>query len=218
MEESPRDYALYHGLIMDCQAFSSLCEPYQDVAILAAGGDFSIDASSDHPPNLVVKPINVGCERLAFNKASVQLIADYCTPISKRMVGELQIHMTRPNEGLKVELPLLRTDPDLDVRIALSNIKKFQGSFSGEQKPPLEPVDDEAGEGIAIPESDKTAAVTLSRKAEQEKIPWDLESVQYLSRVQKSELTAEDQQEAMDNAVSHEGVSYISRCRTRCLG
>ena len=142
-------------------------------------------------------------ERLAVSKEAALLL---------RAVHELQqqpdplqdpsLQLHRRSKLLKVEVPILRTDHELDVQ-AFGNISI--PDFS-KQKIPLENVDNEKDEGLEFPSSYDQYPVKVNRDLESEKISIPREGLLFLSNAIRDTWTREDSERVISESGQYQRV------------
>lgn len=96
-------------------------------------------------------------------------------------------------KNLKLELPILRTDNERDMRDFRTQMASRQDVNIKDHRLPLDPVTVEDGEGMQLPASARSEANELLRKLEGEKIGVTRSSLQFLADVVKDGYTEEEQ-------------------------
>lgn len=95
----------------------------------------------------------------------------------------------------KLELPILRTDNERDMREFRRGMSSRRDVHIGDHRLPLDPVTVEDGEGMQLPASARSEANELLRKLEGEKLGVTRSSLRFLANVVKDEYSEEEQWE-----------------------
>ena len=142
VDSSIIDYARYHGLIRDHLED----DPLEHITHSA---DILSDLEDDHLPQIHPDIARIPDERLTLDKDAVSLLASIAAlaqtpPARNDGISDFDVHRVR---RMKLELPMLRTDPELDLlRFAPRIVPDLENEFL-----PLETVDQEADEGFDWP-------------------------------------------------------------------
>lgn len=94
--------------------------------------------------------------------------------------------------SLKLELPILRTDNDQDIKDFQRDRIARQDPQKGDHRIPFEPIDVSAGEGLELPDEARLETEAFLDKLEGEKLGATIESARYLVGSLRAEVTKED--------------------------
>lgn len=92
---------------------------------------------------------------------------------------------------LKLELPILRTDNHLDLRVFRREVLARQDAHKGDHRIPFEPIDVKAGEGLELSDEARLETEAFLIKLEGEKLGVTTGSTKYLVGSLRAELTEE---------------------------
>lgn len=161
VQPSTIEYARFHGLIRDHLEHHPLHG-------LAAPPDFSSQLD-DTPDLFQIRQdcVEVPKERLTIDVDTASLLSSIATlakePPSRHGDDEIDTHRVR---RMKHELPLLRSDPEVDLlRFAPRIVPNLENEFL-----PLETVDEEADEGFGWPTRCYELPGEYTRKLKEEKL------------------------------------------------
>ena len=177
------DYARFHGLACDHRQLS----PLRGLPLPENPGSFL-----DDPPELFhidLSNLKVPEERLAIDAGAASLlssIAESAKHSPSHSDQDLGIDRHRVRR-MKHELPLLRSDHELDVlRFAAPIIPDLKNEFL-----PFETVDIEEDEAIEWPSSYHTLPDEATKKSESEKIEVSKDDLLFLQHTMKSQFESE---------------------------
>lgn len=109
---------------------------------------------------------------------------------------------SRNTRDLKLELPLLRTDNQWDMREFRKEMEARRDLRIGDHRLPLDPVTEEDGEGMQLPASARSDANELLRKIENEKLGITRSGLQFLADIMKDDYNEEDHWNELKQQVS----------------
>lgn len=170
VEPSILDYARFHGLSIDYRAIHPL-QYIIDTPSLPDVQDppelFEIDASCGTPAP----------ERLSISKEAAALLSSIReTQPEDYEFDESILPDTHRVRNLKMETPLLRTDPELDLRDFRARVIPDLAA----EHLPLEKVDEELDEGLTWPLSYEDLYRQVNEESESEKPMFSKEALIYL--------------------------------------
>ncbi|ROV91683.1 hypothetical protein VMCG_09236 [Cytospora schulzeri] len=96
------------------------------------------------------------------------------------------------SRSLKLELPVLRTDNEWDMKEFQKEMLVRQNAHEGDHRIPFEPIDVAAGEGLELPAEVRLETEVFLTKLEGEKLGVTKESARYLVGSLGAEVTKED--------------------------
>jgi hypothetical protein len=165
----------------------------------------------DDLPNLPIPETVSATEQLDVTDKSLFFLQDVCRKCSDAEVSELTDRIKAGLEavdirGLKLELPILRTDNEIDLREYNRTICTAQEFDISSHNLPLEPCDQEKDEGLEFPNHTYETAGRVVKSVEDEKIEITKDSFQVLMGYLKSDWTDEDQEAMLKGHVGYQGV------------
>ena len=170
MEPSILEYARFHGLSIDHRATHPL-QYIIDIPSLPNVQDppelFEIDASCG----------SLAPERLSVSKEAAALLSSIRKTLSEGYeFDESILPDTHRVRNLKIEIPLLRTDPELDLRDFRAQVIPDLAA----EHLPFEKVDEELDEGFTWPLSYEDLYQQVKDQSEAEKPTFSMEALLYL--------------------------------------
>ncbi|KAK7738840.1 hypothetical protein SLS63_002177 [Diaporthe eres] len=190
-------YAYEHDLTRDytLNSFSIahlLSKPVQSTLPTITEDGFT---NCTHLPDLELPVPRLRSEVLTITHSALKLIHE-----TRRELTDDEVKLLTQNvinsgktENLKLELPILRTDNERDMREFRKQMTSRQDVNIRDHRLPLDPVTVEDGEGMELPASARSEASELLRKLEGEKIGVTRSSLQFLADVVKDGYTEEEQ-------------------------
>jgi hypothetical protein len=150
---------------------------------------------SSHLPDLEIPGIELRSERLAISQSAETLIREVHRELPDDQVQFLtqDIIDSGNTRHLKLELPLLRTDNERDMREFREEMAARREVRIGDHRLPLDPVTEEDGEGMQLPAYARSDANEFLRKLENEKLGITRSSFQFLADVVKDDYSEEKQ-------------------------
>lgn len=148
-----------------------------------------------HLPDLELPVPQLRSEVLTIAHSALKLIHEVRRELTD---GEVKL-LTRDlidsgnTKQWKLELPILRTDNERDMREFRKGMAFRQDVHIGDHRLPLDPVTVEDGEGMQPPASARSEAKELLRKLEGEKLGVTRSSLQFVADVVKDRYTGEEQ-------------------------
>lgn len=203
MELSMLDYARFYGLAHD---HCGTCP----LATLDLTEDSFIEQLEDLPDDFSLDEFNkvLSTEALSFGKDAISVLSVIKLPLSEETLSfdgnmGIDIHRTR---NLKHELPLVRTDHELDM---IDFRKRIVPNLENEYLP-TETVDEEADEGFTWPSKYHTLPDEFARISESETLAVSSEALLYL----RDALRLSDEVESIecfdDDVISYKRVRVSS--------
>lgn len=168
--------------------------------------------SWDGLPDCSVPAAVPAVEKWSVSDKTVMYIQDVC---KRRSEDEVQGYVREIRaaaekagsvRGLKVELPALRTDHDLDFRAYERDICAALQVHLADHHLPLDPCDKERDECLGFPSTAYLAGERIVKSMEKEKIEISRESLMAFKSLLKSDWTEEDQQAVLTAKVNYKGV------------
>jgi hypothetical protein len=150
-------------------------------------------------------------EKWEIRAHSLALIQDACRRPSE-VDAEGYIRQIRQREeannirGLKLELPLLRTDNEIDLRSYKDGIAAAHEVRLSDARVVLEPCDDEKDEGLGFPSRAYNFDKKIVQSVEDEKFEVSKESFQTLLKYLQADWTMTDQEAMLRSQVNYTGV------------
>lgn len=173
----------------------------------------------DDLPNLSIPEAVSATEYLDVSDKSMFFLQDVCRKCSDAEVSGFTDQIKAGLEAVnirrfKLELPIVRTDNEIDLREYNRTIWAAQELDLSSHNLPLEPCDQEKDEGLGFPNHSYETAGNVVKSVEYEKIEITKDSFQVLMGYLKSDWTDEDQEAMLKGHVEYQGVR---RCR-RAMG
>lgn len=112
--------------------------------------------------------------------------------------------------GLKLELPILRTDNSRDMKDFQREMLSRQDLQKEDHRIPFEPIDVSAGEGLELPAEAQLETEAFLRKLEGEKFRVTIESTRYLVGSLRAEATKEDRRKFVQRQIGD--IEYRKVC------
>ena len=153
-------------------------------------------------------------ERLDVSPGALSLLSEVlalakCSP-SFDSLDEIDTHRVR---RLKLELPLLRTDPEVDlIRFAPQVVPDLEHEFL-----PLETIDEEADEGLTLPSSYERLPEEWNRRVQSERLEVNGDALFFLQDTLKWHHEGEDPATFKDVDYPYEKVATPLLVIERCL-
>lgn len=112
--------------------------------------------------------------------------------------------------GLKLEMPILRTDNSQDMKDFQREMLSRQDLQKGDHRIPFEPIDVSAGEGLELPAEAQLETEAFLNKLEGEKFGVTMESTRYLVGSLRAEVTKEDRRRFVQRQIGD--IEYRKVC------
>lgn len=203
--EGPADYAIRNGLTIDYR--TPIAPLLADDPVLSAAAEPVHDDAA--LPRCYFRNIipETGTIRVT-SQAVAQLIYDSIHPYRDEHIQDLVAKVAIPVDRKKFKLdpPVFRDDHQLSLRRLSDTIQEFSALDLRQHGLPLEPVDVEADEGLALPQRAKNLAEDLMNPRAS-KIVWTKSFTEYLSHIVSWKWTNGDQAKLWDDIVRYRGVS-----------
>lgn len=173
----------------------------------------------DDLPDCSIPPIVSAPEKWEIHDKSLFFLRDVCRRQSEAEVEEYIRKVKERTEAdsirqLKVELPLLRTDNEIDLLRYKRKIHTAREVHLSDHHLPLEPCDDNKDEGLEFPPQAYAADRKIVKGAENEKIEISKHSFETLLRNLKTDWTEADQIAMLRSQVQYKGVFSIPMSKT----
>ncbi|KFY48799.1 hypothetical protein V495_01003 [Pseudogymnoascus sp. VKM F-4514 (FW-929)] len=187
VEESIVEYARFHGLSKDplrgplpLSYIESLMHTFEKAAL-----------DDSHPEQIKYEPIPQLNERLTIDKEAEILLADargilLDQSTIDKITAAASIRPRRQN--LKLEIPLLKTDPDADLR----DFKKRRNPNLSDENFIYEPLDIEKDEGLQWPSRFANLPEEIMKACSMEKITVTRDTMVYLQAALKDNRSRDD--------------------------
>ncbi|KAL1864209.1 hypothetical protein Daus18300_007806 [Diaporthe australafricana] len=146
-------------------------------------------------PYLEIPNPQIRSEVLTISHSALKLIYDVRRDLTDDEVKSLTqgIIESANIRNMKLELPILRSDNERDMREFQKQMKSRRDVHIGDHRLPLDPVTVEDGEGMELSASARSEADNFLRKFEAEKLGVTRSSLQFLADVVKDDYIEEDQ-------------------------
>lgn len=148
-----------------------------------------------HLPDLELPVPQLRSEVLTIAHSALKLIHETRRELTDDEVKSLtqEVIDSGNTRQWKLELPILRTDNERDMREFRKGMLSRRDVHIGDHRLPLDPVTVEDGEGMQLPASTRSEANELLRKLEGEKLGVTRSSLQFLANVVKDEYSEQEQ-------------------------
>lgn len=202
-EEPIVEYARFHGLSID---------PLRDPSPLSYIESFLHTIEKDvldnfHLPQINYQPILPIDERLTIDKGAEKLLAGANGVfLDQGTIDKITAAASvRPRrQKLKLELPLLRSDPDED----LAAFRQRQDPCISDESFIYEPLDIEKDEGIQWPSRFANLPNSLTEDCRMDKITVTRDTMVYLQAVLKDNWSKEDTKDLLASKSSYKRVCF----------
>jgi hypothetical protein len=202
-EEPIVEYARFHGLSID-----PLRDPSALSHIESLLHTYENDVPKDsHLPQINYQPTLPTDERLTIDKGAEKLLAGANGVfLDQDTINKITAAASvRPRrQKLKLELPLLRTDPDAD----LAAFRQRQDPCISDENFIYEPLDIEKDEGIQWPSRFANLPNSLTKDCSVEKITVTRDTMIYLQAVLKDNWSKEDTKDFLASQSSYKRVCF----------
>lgn len=157
-----------------------------------------------HLPDLELPVPQLRSEVLTIARSALKLIHEIRRELTDDEVKSLtqDVVDSGNTKQWKLELPILRTDNERDMREFRKGMSSRRDVHIGDHRLPLDPVTVEDGEGMQLPASARSAANEILKKLEGEKLGVTRSSLQFLANVVKDGYTEEEQWEFLMQQVT----------------
>jgi hypothetical protein len=199
-EITPLEYARQNGIALDHNI-----EPGHMIANLRALmiGPWSLD---EDLPLLDFGEEPKVEERFSVSKEAAILLSSIVRQDDQQSDGILSSSSLelRRRKRLKVELPVLRTDPDFDYKQFRSR-DGFEINIQ-DVKLPLEVVEVEKDEGLMWSKANRDIGPSVMARIQNEKLPVTRETIAYIQKSTACLWTEEDERSSLETIFSHKKV------------
>lgn len=171
------------------------------------------DLSKCFIPSVISTP-----EKWQVNDKPLALLQDVCT---RRSESDAEDYVRQIRERtaansvrqIKFELPVLRTDNEIDLRKYKREISNARKVHLCDHHLPLDPCDDEQDEGLEFPPQSYGTDMEILQSVEDEKIQISKASFQTLLTHLKADWTQADQDNMLMTQVKYKGVcTSLPKC------
>ncbi|KAF2451465.1 hypothetical protein P171DRAFT_401003 [Karstenula rhodostoma CBS 690.94] len=193
-EPTVLEYARFHGL---CSDFTNeLPQCYNSVSISDETFDFDLRDPKDAPA-LTNPAVELTKERLAVSKEAAVLLKSTYSIAAAPLDLLLVANGGRRILSLKQEVPILRTDNELDL-LAFGSV--MEPNFT-DLKIPLEPIDEENDEGLEWPSMYFSYPTQCTKRAKSEKLGVSRETLLFLQEAIRDSHPPEDSEKIKQEAL-----------------
>ncbi|KAI0894757.1 hypothetical protein F4806DRAFT_96291 [Annulohypoxylon nitens] len=195
----PDEYARLNDLSVDSQGgISPLLDHIQNSKLLSDKVDDTA-LTQLHIPRLVL--IN---EQLDVSKEVLRLLSSV-NSLGRGDEQNFRLPAPRDTSGLKLELPLLQTDPEYDYRELARRVKEQRKADIDLSSIPSEPLNTSSDQSLDFPDSAYQYKQKLQTAIQDEKLDIPRAALHYLASALKDEWTQDKQRE----------LEHTSLCRKR---
>ncbi|KAI1461853.1 hypothetical protein F4805DRAFT_475203 [Annulohypoxylon moriforme] len=186
----PDEYARANGLTVDSQGDPSPLLNYVQNSQLLSNDQ--VDDST--LPQLHIPYIITGTEQLTVSKESLGLLSNV-TSLGRQNEQGFKVSTLRDTAKLKLELPLLRSDPEYDYRELARCVQEQRGADIDLTSVPSEPLDTSNDESLDFPDTAYQYKRRFLAQIQNEKLDIPREALCYLTSTLKDEWTQDKQQD-----------------------
>ncbi|XDG06954.1 hypothetical protein ABKA04_006569 [Annulohypoxylon sp. FPYF3050] len=185
----PDEYARLNDLSVDSQGvISPLLDHIQSSKLL------SDEINETALPQLHIPRLVPRTEQLSVSKESLELLSNV-NSLGRGSEQDFKLLASRDTSGLKLELPLLQTDPDYDYRELARRVIKQRKADIDLSSIPSEPLNTSNDESLDFPDSAYRYKQKLQTKIQDEKLDIPRATLHYLASILKEEWTQDKQRE-----------------------
>jgi hypothetical protein len=182
------EYARFHGLTQDHRAVP----PLFSASIPSPPADYLLQFSDpEDVPHLALPPTFTTQEKLFLDREAAALLSA-CMWNAEVKLSQKELSICagrRRGKGLKMELPILRTDHELDMRsFGCQVVPDLSGNNI-----PFEGVDEENDEGLSWPSASLDLPKIFEEKAKGEKLEVSKDAILRLQTIIRGEGCTEDE-------------------------
>ncbi|KAK3352650.1 hypothetical protein B0T25DRAFT_500907 [Lasiosphaeria hispida] len=220
------EYARRNGLTIDSFTDPLLGLLDNDTSIAATttptapGHLFELDQLEECLFRTII-PIPEQCE---MPRASLILLHQVCKPCKGQeltgLMEDLCFAGAVERKKLKLEVPVLRSDHNMDCRRLRQKVEAFRKPQLPEHRLPLYPADGEEGEGVEFPGSARKSDTAIMKNIEKELFEMKRETLVYLMQTLKADWTAAEQTDLVDSISTYKGVrarDYLTPPLSPCV-
>jgi hypothetical protein len=196
------EYARFHGLAQDHRAVP----PLFSASIPSPPADYLLQLSDpEDVPRLALPPAFTTQEKLFLDREAATLLSACMWNAEVKLSQEELSIFTgqRRGKALKMELPILRTDHELDMR---SFGRQVIPDLSGDNIP-FEGVNEENDEGLSWPSASFDLPKIFEEKAKSEKLEVPKDAILRLQTIIRGECYTEDELAAVQGNSKYYKVS-----------
>ncbi len=204
------EYGRCNGLTVDFLG----ADPF--TAVFELGSDFLLVSDIEYDIDDSLLPYNSfrfifpPKELIAIGRESVRLLEESCQPVDERILQGIRREVffsRKERKKVKLELPVLRSDPEFDFREMLRNIKAHHLGPLPDHHLPLEPTDRDKDEGIEFPTIWQCVDQRIMTSLDQEHLDMSRESVEVAATSLLSEWSENEQRDLVSSWMEYHGVS-----------
>ena len=204
------EYGRCNGLTVDFLG----ADPFTAVFELRSGYLLERNIENDIDDSLLpynsFRPILPPKELIAIGQESVRLLEESCRPTDETILQRIRRDVCfsrKEGKNAKLELPVLRSDPDFDFGEMLRDVKAHQLAPLSDHHLPLEPTDREKDEGIEFPAIWLHVDQRFMTNLNQELLDMSRESVEVAATSLLSEWSESEQRDLVSSYIEYHGVS-----------
>lgn len=190
-------YAYEHDLTRDFTLNSFSIAPLLSKPVQSTLPTVTEDGFTDcsHLPDLELPVPRLRSEVLTIAHSALKLLHEVRRELTDDEVKSFtqDVIDSGNTKNLKLELPLLRTDNERDMREFRKQMASRRDVHIRDHRLPLDPVTVEDGEGMQLPASARSEADELLRKLDGERLGVTRSSLRFLADVVKDGYTEEEQ-------------------------
>ncbi|KAI1088328.1 hypothetical protein F5B19DRAFT_429429 [Rostrohypoxylon terebratum] len=188
----PDEYARLNNLSVNSQgSISPLFDHIQSSKLLSDEIDDAV------LPQLNIPRLVVRTEQLGVSKESLELLSRV-NSLGRGNEQDFSLPTSRDTTRLKLELPLLQTDPDYDYRELTRRVKEQRKADIDLSSIPSEPLNTSNDESLDFPDSAYRYKQKLQTEIQDEKLDIPKAALHYLASILKDEWTQDKQHELED--------------------
>ncbi|KAI1143273.1 hypothetical protein F5Y05DRAFT_420967 [Hypoxylon sp. FL0543] len=203
----PDEYARINSLSIDSRIdVSLLLAHFQQERAESLSGEVINDASL---PQLHVPRLIYQSEQLTASKESDELLG-HVDVLGREENQALHVRCHIDLEKLKLEHPLLRSDPEYDCLELAQRVEKERSSNIDLMSVPSEPLNASEDESLGFPESTYQYKQKLAGTIQEEKLDIPKETLRYLALILKDEWTQAKQHDLLDKASNWKGLRDLA--------
>jgi hypothetical protein len=213
--EMAEDAAAYLRSLDVTIAFEDVCDIYPEMFDEPRRLICQTPDTTDPWEDLVCLPVAEGIcgpEDLVVSGPSLSFIEDCCKSLSEEEIAGFAQQITTALKatnirGLKLELPVLRTDHHIDLRNYNRTVWVAQEWVLSRHNLPLEPCSRANDEGLDFPNSAYGVDTRVFQSVKDEKIEIGKETLGALQKCLKPDWAEDDQAAMLQSQVNYQGVS-----------
>ncbi|KAI0833918.1 hypothetical protein F5Y06DRAFT_307233 [Hypoxylon sp. FL0890] len=203
----PDEYARINGLSIDSRIdVALLLAHFQRESTESLSNEL---ASDDYLPQLHIPCLVPRTEQLSVTKESEELLS-HVDLLGRKDKQALDVHSHVGLATLKLESPLLRSDPEFDCWELARRIEEERRADTDLTSVPSEPLSASNDESLDFPDSTYQYNQKLIGAIQEEKLDIPKEALRYLAYMLKDEWTRDKQQELLDKESHWNGLQALA--------